>query len=86
MRIHNVLKNTSGFAKAAESALKWRSMRDKAEVERRVKILTFWQKHGTETTKDAFGVGRATLYRWQKELNDNGGTIQALDPKSRAPK
>lgn len=86
MKIHNVLKNTKGFAKAAESALKWRLMRNKQEVERRVKILTFWQKHGTETTKDAFDVGRATLYRWQKDLNDTGGNIQSLDPKSRAPK
>ena len=86
MKIHNILKNTRGFAKAAESALKWRLMRNKQEVERRVKILTFWQKHGTETTRDAFGVGRATLYRWQKDLNDNGGNIQSLDPKSTAPK
>lgn len=86
MKIHNVLKNTKGFAKAAESALKWRLMRNKQEVERRVKILSFWEKHGTETTKDAFGVGRATLYRWQKDLNDNGGNIQSLDPKSTAPK
>ena len=86
MRISNVLRNTKGFATAARSALKWRSMRDKAEVERRVKILTFWQKHGTPTTKDAFGVSRPTLFRWQKELNDSGGNIQALDPKSTAPK
>ena len=86
MRIHNVLKNTSGFAKAALSALKWRSMRNEDEVRRRVEILTFWQKYDTKTTKDAFGVSRPTLYRWQKELNDKGGNIQALDPKSRAPK
>jgi putative transposase len=86
MKQFNVLRNTQGFAKAADSALKWRIMRNKQEVERRVKILTFWRRHGTNTTKDAFGVGRATLYRWQKELNDSDGNIQALDPKSTAPK
>lgn len=86
MRQFNILRNTKGFAKAANNALKWRSMRDKVEVERRVKILTFWQKHGTNTTKEAFGVSRPTLYRWQKELNDHGGNIMALDPKSTAPK
>lgn len=86
MRQFNILRNTKGFAKAAESALKWRSMRNEAEVKRRVEILSFWQKHGTDVTKDAFKVGRATLYRWQKELNDKGGNIQALDPKSTAPK
>lgn len=86
MQQFNILRHTKGFAKAAESALKWRSMRNKKEVERRLKILTFWHKHGTDTTRDAFNVGRATLYRWQSELNDHGGNVQALDPKSTAPK
>jgi len=34
MKIGHVLRNTRGFAKATASALKWRSMRNKAEVER----------------------------------------------------
>jgi hypothetical protein len=86
MKIHNILKHTKGFRKAAESALKWRSMRNKAEVQRRVKILNFWQKYGTNTTKDAFGVSKATLFRWQQQLNQRQGNIAALDPKSTAPK
>ena len=85
MRIGHVLRNTRGFAKAAESALKWRSMRNKAEVERRVKILTFWKQHGLEATKDAFGVGRATLFRWQQLLDQHQGNISSLDPQSTAP-
>ena len=51
-----------------------------------MKILTFWQAYGTQTTRDAFGVSRATLFRWQKELDDSNGDIKALDPKSTAPK
>jgi putative transposase len=85
MRIGHVLRNTKGFAKAAASALKWRSMRNKAEVERRVKILTFWKQHGLKATKDAFGVSRATLFRWQQTLDQNCGNIAVLDPKSTAP-
>jgi len=85
MRQFNILRNTSGFAKAAKSAIQWRCMRNKREVERRVRVLTFWQKHGIAATRDAFGVSRATLYRWQKELNDQCGNINALDPKSTAP-
>lgn len=85
MKIGHVLRNTKGFAKAAESALKWRSMRNKAEVERRVKILTFWKQHGLEATKDAFGVGRATLFRWQRTLDRHQGNVSSLDPKSTAP-
>jgi transposase InsO family protein/transposase-like protein len=86
MRIGHVLRNTKGFAKAATSALKWRSMRNKTEVERRIKILRFWTQYGTEATADAFGVGRSTLFRWQQSLDKNNGNVSALDPKSTAPK
>ncbi len=86
MRIFHVLKNTKGFAKAAASALKWRSMRNQAEVERRVKILTFWSQFGTDATKAAFAVSRATLFRWQQVLDHNRGNVSVLDPQSTAPK
>lgn len=86
MRIGHVLRNTKGFAKAANSALKWRSMRNKTEVERRVKILKFWNTHGLEATIDAFAVSRATLFRWQQVLDNNQGNVALLDPKSTAPK
>ena len=86
MRIGHVLRNTRGFAKAAASALKWRSMRNKTEVERRVKILKFWNIHGLEATNDAFGVSRATLFRWQQVLDNNKGNVSILDPQSTAPK
>ena len=86
MRIGHVLRNTKGFAKAAASALKWRSMRNKTEVERRIKILKFWNIHGLEATNDAFGVSRATLFRWQQVLDNNQGNVATLDPKSTAPK
>ncbi len=36
------------------------------EIERREKILTFWSVHGLKATRDAFGVGRATLFRWKQ--------------------
>lgn len=86
MRIRHVLRNTKGFGKAADSALKWQSMRNKTEVERRVKIRTFWSTHGLEATKDAFAVSRATLFRWQQVLDTNRGNVAALDPQSTAPK
>jgi transposase InsO family protein len=61
-------------------------MRNKTEVERRVKILTFWSTHGLEATMDAFAVSRATLFRWQQVLDTNQGNVAILDPKSTAPK
>ncbi|MDO8514612.1 MAG: integrase core domain-containing protein [bacterium] len=61
-------------------------MRDQKEVDRRVKILGFWEEHGGKATKDAFGVSRRTLYRWSKALRDGEGKLPSLDPKSTAPK
>ncbi len=69
-----------------ERGLRLGHMRDKEEVERRVKILGFWEEYGLAATKRAFSVSRATLYRWHRELHHSGGKIDSLDPKSTAPK
>ncbi len=69
-----------------ERSLRLGHMRNQKQVERRIKILGFWQEHGAEAVHDAFGVSVRTLYRWQAELNHAGGHIEALDPKSTAPK
>jgi transposase InsO family protein len=61
-------------------------MRNQKEVERRVKILGFWETHGEQAAKDAFGVSRRTLFRWNKVLHDSAGKLPSLDPKSTAPK
>jgi transposase InsO family protein len=61
-------------------------MRNKEEVERRVKILGFWKEHGTKATKDAFGTSRRTLFWWRSALGKAKGKLPALDPRSTAPK
>jgi len=58
---------------------------DIKEAERRVKILSFWKKHGLEATREAYGVSRASLFRWQQTLKRSQGRIHVLAPKSRAP-
>jgi len=55
-------------------------------AKKRVKILAFWEKHGLEATKEAFGVSRATLFRWQKVLEESLGKLDALNKKSTAPR
>ncbi|MGC9128974.1 MAG: helix-turn-helix domain-containing protein, partial [Acidithiobacillus sp.] len=56
------------------------------EAQERLKILTFFDKHGLAATVDAFGVSRRTLYRWKKALRESGGNPAALIPRSSAPK
>jgi transposase InsO family protein len=86
MRIFNKLRGTQGWLSLYERAVRYRHMRNKEVAEKRVKILTFWKTHGLQATKDAFGTGERTLYRWQAMLEAGGGRLETLDPKSTAPK
>ena len=86
MAYFNKFRGTSGWLSMWEHTIRFRHMRNKQEVERRVKMLDFWKKHGEQATKDAFGVSRRTLYRWQAMLEERQGHLDALDPKSTAPK
>lgn len=85
MQINNKIAGTRGFVSAYDAALRFRDMIT-PKAEERVRILTFWQKHGDAATKEAFMVSRATLFRWQKTLAEDRGRIEALNPGSTAPK
>lgn len=85
MRQFNKFKETKGFIRTWEYVVRFRDMITE-EAQQRVKILAFWEQYGDQATKDAFGVSRATLYRWQAKLRAAGGAVQALNKKSTAPK
>lgn len=85
MRQFNVFRGTRGFLSGWERMRHFRHMRNQREVERRVKIISFWEKHGVQAARDAFGVSSRTLYRWQAALTYGRGNLSSLDPKSTAP-
>ena len=84
MQIHSKVTGTKGFVRTYNEALRFRDMITE-EAQRRARILTFWRKHGLVATHEAFKVSRATLFRWQQVLDDGGGKIEMLNPKSTAP-
>mgnify|MGYP001561559647 FL=1 len=86
MAYFNKFKGTSGWLYMWERTIRFRNMRNKQKVERRVKILDFWKKHGAQAVEDAFSISRRTLFRWQAALEERHGHLDALDPKSTAPK
>jgi len=55
-------------------------------AKKRCKILAFWERYGSEATKEAFGVSRPTLFRWQKALKKSMGKLEGLNAESTAPK
>jgi transposase InsO family protein len=85
MRIRSNLKGIRGFVTAYNRLIRFRYMiSDKAKE--RVKVLAFWERHGTEATTEAFSVSKRTLERWQKVSNESQGKLEALNPKSTAPR
>lgn len=85
MQIHNKVTGTRGFVSAYDAALRFRDMIT-PKAEERMRILAFWHKHGEVAAKEAFRASRATLFRWQKTLYESNGKLEALVPKSTAPK
>lgn len=85
MQQFNKFSGTKGFIRTWAWVIRFRDMVS-LEAQRRVKILAFWERYGDTATKDAFGVSRPTLYRWQKKLKMGGGQVETLNKKSCAPK
>ena len=56
------------------------------KAKQKVRVLAFWKKHGTEATVEAFGTKRRTLYLWQNQQKNGGGSFEALNEKSKRPK
>ncbi len=49
-------------------------------------IHKFYEKHGEEATREAFGVDRKLISKWRKRLKENSGRLEALIPHSTRPK
>lgn len=85
MQIHSKITGTKGFVSTYDVALRFRDMITQ-EAEKRAKILSFWKKYGHLATQEAYGASRATLFRWQKLLDEGRGKLESLVPQSTAPK
>ena len=84
MQQYNKTKGIRGIVSTYNEALRYRDMITQ-QAQERMRILAFWKKHGDVATREAFKASRATLFRWQKDLKEGGGKLEALNPKSTAP-
>ncbi len=84
MRQFNRFKGTKGFITMWERVIRFKYMITE-QAKERCRILAFWERHGDEATKEAFHVGRRTLYRWQNALKATGGQLEGLNAESTAP-
>lgn len=85
MRIFNINRGVRGSRTLQENALRFAYMITE-EAKRRARILTFWKAYGSKATKEAFGISRTTLFRWQAVLKKKKGKLEALNVGNRAPR
>jgi transposase InsO family protein len=85
MRIFNKFRGTKGWISTWERVIRFRDMITEI-AKHRARVLTFWQKHGHEAVEEAFGLKERTLYDWQRRLRVGKGKLEALNPRSKAPK
>ncbi len=55
------------------------------EVEEKIKIISFFDKYGLKITKDAFCVGRSTIFLWKKKIKEGNGSLFGLINRSSKP-
>jgi len=84
MRQFNKFKDTKGFITIWQRVIRFRYMITE-QAKERCRILAFWERHGTEATKEAFEISRRTLFRWQKKLKEKKGQLEGLNALSQAP-
>jgi len=84
MQTYFVYKGIRGYHRLMES-LEYVNHPRRAEIERRLEVIKFFDEFGLGATSAAFKVARSTVYDWKKRLKDGGGRLVALAPKSRAP-
>lgn len=85
MRIFNKFRGTKGFISTWERVLRFRYMITE-QAKERCRILAFWERYGDEATKEAFGVSRRTLYRWQAALHATAGKLEGLNAQHTTPR
>lgn len=52
----------------------------------RLEVINFYYKHGLATTKEAYKVGRSSIFSWKKGYSKTYGDLLSLIPKSTKPK
>jgi len=77
--------NISGWKEVRNMAPHLRRYETSEVAKERFRIIKYYSKYGEKACKEAFGVGRNTVWVWRKRLNMRGNHISALIPSSTRP-
>lgn len=84
-RTRFLFKGICGYRKFMKIAYDLTQYQSHPEVAERLKIITFFDHYGLAPTRDAFGVGRSTIFLWKQKLKAGRGSLSGLINKSRKP-
>lgn len=84
MRIQSIYRGIKGFVTVYNRAVRYQYMITE-QAKKRMRMLIHWEKYGLDSTVDAFGILRRTLFNWKRAFNSGGKKLEALNPKSRKP-
>lgn len=73
----------AGMMKTIPQALKYECS-DPAQF--RMKVIAHSEQYGWRSARDAYNVGRSTIFLWKKQLRDGDGRLTSLVPKKTMPR
>lgn len=80
-----IYKGVIGYHQFMKTIDNSKLLQSHPEIERKLKIINFFAKHGLSATKDAYLVSRSSIYAWKKKLTDSKGKLLSLRNISRKP-
>lgn len=86
MRMKYISKGIAGYYRYMNFKKYIKTISRNQIVQEKLKVIQFFDEHGTVVTKQAFEVSRSTVYEWKKRYRDAKYDLESLLPRSRAPK
>jgi len=85
-RKYKIFSRIKGYEEVKRMLKSLRKFSKDEVAQQRLKIIEFYNQYGEKTTREAFGVGRDTIWIWKKRLTDNRNSISSLIPTPTTPK
>jgi transposase InsO family protein len=85
-KAYKIFSRIKGYEEVKEMLKSLKRFSKDEIAQKRLKIIEFYDLHGEKITREAFGVGRDTIWIWKKRLKDNRYSISSLIPTSTVPK
>ena len=80
-----LFKGTVGYASFMKHMYSLNKYSKDEVAQFRMKVIKFYDCYGQKATKEAFSVGRSTVFLWKRNLRQANGSLAALCPRSTAP-